>query len=308
MTSVKQKILKNFCKLFLPLFPKKDGRPLLKIKKSVGVTTLLCHRDVTMFIYALNSLFYHLEYQLPVFIVDDGSLTKADKKTLLQHFHAHIEDTASADVKMKKFLKRRSFIFKNRFSTTNGKYKLKLDAILLHPFKRFIHLDADVLFFAPPTQIKRWIEKEEKRYFYPSYPEEIFARKNPLEFSLRTIIYKYLKIRITRGFNSGVLLFPERIEKDLDEMNQLFKFFDELSLLDFDGLDDLFLAVFFGKKKNRYVLPESFYGIVFLCSELDEFLKKAESVIAIHFGWQTKGKFYEYGIREALKSNFFQKN
>src|SRR5690348_11924833 len=116
-------ILKKFASLVTYFFaPSKPSELLLPNK--VGICVLLCHRDVTMFIYCLKSLFYHLGYSLPIFVVDDGSLTQKDQERMSSLFMVEILSPQTGYKKMKKMLKNYSYIAKNRFSNANGKYKL----------------------------------------------------------------------------------------------------------------------------------------------------------------------------------------
>ena len=60
----------------------------------IGITSLVCHKDACLLALNLTSFFYHLGKQLPVFIIDDGSLTSRDCQFLRRLFFVKIQPMA----------------------------------------------------------------------------------------------------------------------------------------------------------------------------------------------------------------------
>src|SRR6185369_5557035 len=77
-----------------------------------GVSLLLCHRDMTLVLYSLSSLFYQIGQTLPIYILNDGSLTAEDKKTLHRLFTVQIENKERALEQVKKSFKKSRYLIK----------------------------------------------------------------------------------------------------------------------------------------------------------------------------------------------------
>src|SRR4030042_2566316 len=58
----------------------------LPIAGSCCVTTIIGHHQVDMLIFSLKSFFYFSKLHIPVYVFDDGSLTKTDFQKLSNHF------------------------------------------------------------------------------------------------------------------------------------------------------------------------------------------------------------------------------
>ena len=72
--------------------------PLKIIKDNVAIVSMICHKDLTMYLIAVKSLYNYLK-QAEIFILNDGTLTKSDINVLGHHLsHPQIIDVKDINV------------------------------------------------------------------------------------------------------------------------------------------------------------------------------------------------------------------
>ena len=109
------------------------------LSNEVGICTVLCHQDVAKFFYCISSFFYQTKHAYPAYIIDDGTLSKADYRIINQLLpHVTIEAIQSVIQKSKRLYRTFPSLMKYHQSEHTPVYKLKLDALLLCPFQKFI--------------------------------------------------------------------------------------------------------------------------------------------------------------------------
>lgn len=298
---MKKIIGKIIFSLLLNLFPKGDHR---KLHKNVGIVSLLCHKDVELFIYNLSSLFYWLNFQLPIFVVDDGSLTEKDQKILKRFFHIQIEKKLIADQKMKVLLKPYPHLFKHRFSYTKRVFKMKLDTLLLNPFKKFIFLDADLLFHQYPKEIDDWISNQTTKALYTAHITKRYEEEYFPEYSLRKLLYLFLNIKMSAGFSSGLMAIPSKSFIHISQMEKLFKLYNRISTLHNEALEESAFSVFMAN--NAKCLNLNQYIVLSLFSEYLDTKDQIPVSKMVHYGWETKNQIFPAGIKLAIKESFFR--
>ncbi len=161
MKNIQYRFIRVLLYIFIPLlhFP--------SVKTSygkVGMTTLLCHRDVPYFFYSLASFWFFLKERLPVYVVDDGTLSRFDKWLIRFFLHLDINSVTEVDKHAAKYLKPYQMLYQFRFDNDSPILRKKIDAILLSPFKKSIYFDSDILFFNFPAEVFTWINKKKRRY------------------------------------------------------------------------------------------------------------------------------------------------
>jgi len=122
ITLIKELLFKLFFK-YIPVFfqPKKST----EIQTKIGVTMLLCHKDMSLVLYSLQSLFFRLGYSLPVYITDDGSLTADDRHLLNTLFTVTIETEAQVLLKINKKFSNYPMLLKYFSDRKNNIKKIK---------------------------------------------------------------------------------------------------------------------------------------------------------------------------------------
>lgn len=271
----------------------------------LGMTTLLCHRDVWRAMYCWSSLFYYLGYSLPIYIADDGSLTEHDKDILRRKFRVVIEEVGNREKRAKIVFSRYKYIYKFRFNEDAPVLRKKLDAFFLHPFKRSIYIDADVLFLSRPNRIIDWIRNNERTYLY-SICGSSFRNKNNNEQTLihifRRLLYKYLHSSIDPYFSSGFLCFGSKdnsllkiLEKKLCSLYEVEYFTDWLT-------EETAMSLLFDQM-NAVCLKSTQYINIWLNTQLKAITNY--NPVFIHFAYETKKYFGVHVLRLLAKTSMF---
>lgn len=269
-----------------------------EVDNRVGICTLLCHRDVQMFLYNISSFFFATERVFPIYIIDDGTLTNYDKILLKKKLNAEIESSVSAEVKVIKELAKFPYILKFRCDKNTHQLKKKLDVLLLNPFNKFIYLDADLLFYKKPEEIIKWIDSENKIGLYSAhnkYPLNFY--NNQLEIithAYRYLLFQDFNPKINPSFNSGLLCLY-RNSFDLRKINNVFKIFYISSFINHKLAEEIALGL--GILSQRVdILPTKKYLNVW---DYDEYIGTvSSSKVSVHFSLFDKKDLY---IQESVK-------
>lgn len=218
----------------------------------IGISTLLCHRDVDRFILAASSLMFFLSKPLPIHVVSDGSLTSQDYRKILAHFTVSKITTHSVAAGLRQ---NQSFFIsylRNTYTATN---KLKFLALLTSPFTKTILLDADILFFRYPTALIKQLKNPSHQFYYLGrekksfleFPQliehELYSHRKLFRSLLSTQAIREDEI-LTLFFNSGIILssIPKK---------DLLKF-----------LDKVFTLFYFAHFENEYLAEEIAFSLV----------------------------------------------
>jgi hypothetical protein len=273
----------------------------------VGISTLLCHRDLQMGICSLMSFMYQLGYGLPVYVVDDGSLTGDDKNLLRKYFEVSLEDVTRrekrAQVAYRRFPALRSF----RFDTSAAKNRLKLDAWFLHPFSRVLYLDADILFLSRPTEIDSWLKTKYRTFFYSichRYMRKFVSDKTQQAYSsFRKLLFTFDGSTMDPFFCSGLLGFSVMNDEILGKLDSKLKLLSEFGFSRDWLAEETACALWFGEL-HATQLPPSKYLNIWLQKQYDE--RYRFNPTSLHYSGDLKSLYSRDAIRLVFASHFFR--
>lgn len=305
MIKIIKRTIRNILYIWIcKLLPK----PIQTIYKdqSVGIVSLLCHRDVTKYIYTTTSFFYQLGFQLPLFVVDDGTLTNTDKDNLSERFDIRIEDKYELDENIAKKYHPYQYLYRNRFLSNSHIYKMKIDALVLSPFERTILMDSDILFFHKPTIIINWIKSNSEEILHFVHKKKdihkgIFASQ--LELTCRTLLKRYKYTRMNIDFNSGLVCIPHKSIINLQLLNSIFKTYFSLKIEeDLIVTEEIAVSIMCSIYKERKVLDPKKYIVSALGIDYSPHL--LENAICIHYAASSTDRFYKDSLICVYKELF----
>ena len=279
------------------------ARPL-PIDGNIGVTSLIGHKHVHMFICSLHSLFFHLNVTLPCFIVDDGTLTKNDLALIQKHFpNIHIERHDHASKKLRLLLHRYPHMYKYRQIKLVDQFNLKLtDPFLLCPFEKIIYMDCDVLFLHTPTHVQVWMHKKNSKPLY--VPER---EPHPLEPNEWQLVNNMFRDRFDRSidpdFNSGFLCV-RRSQYDMRLVDKVLEYIYRIQLERSWTPEQYALSAIWAQERAT-ALPKSYATTV---RPLKREELNAPDKIFIHFAYLAKSQYIRVALREIFKTNFFRQS
>ena len=168
---------------------------------------LLCHRgDYLCAIWALKTLCVTSGARWPLVIHVQGAMTALMRRRLRTHFpDAHIVEQSEADEKVRRALsatKHPRLLEARRHSP----FMMKLiDPTVLARADRIAILDSDVLFFRPPVELQRYVERESGNACLfqrdPMSTYNITAEEAASSFG----------IQLPERVNSGIAMFPRSL-------------------------------------------------------------------------------------------------
>jgi hypothetical protein len=182
---------------------------------AVDYTSLVCHRDVNIYILATKS-FLRFHNKVSVVVHSDGTLTRSDATKLREHIPGiriitrdEEEDKVNAEVgsTLLKDVRKRDVSF------------IKLIDVNLFSQKRKIIADSDLLFLREPSEVIHWIESGEEKPFHHINPDankkfwsHLVELNKRLDTNIETLNY-------CSGFigysNQPTLADIERVTKEL---------------------------------------------------------------------------------------------
>ena len=295
---IKSKLKSTFYKKAPLLFPRYTNAK----SKNLCVSTLFYHQGLEMSIYSITSFFYQIGYSLPVFAVEDGSLTPNDKKELTKHFNLTLLDAHHSERKIEELFKRYPHLLKYRLSASSPYTKRKFDALLLSPYSRLIFIEADVLFMSRPDEIVRWIKRKSKDFFYLVHDRNYLGsfKREDLDYSFRLLLDK-CKFKIASPtFNAGILCVPTIDRFDLTKLNKIFSYFNQVAYSNTIFAEETSLAILYHDLKGKALPPKKY-----VCPVTFQEYHKATSkkVVALHYIGESKQLF----VRDALKNTIMNK-
>jgi lipopolysaccharide biosynthesis glycosyltransferase len=272
----------------------------------VGMVTLLCHEHVGFYIFCLTSFFYTTGLQLPVYILDDGSLTKDDISLLNSHFNVMIETRESCDAKLKQQAKKYPFVYNQIFgSNVHHMMFRKIIAILASPYPRCIYTDSDLLFLKRPTEIRDWIIQKQTAFLYTAHNcEREYKNTYPLVFyiehNFRKLLKKVTKIDFDTSFNSGLLCIPDTSHFNFSRCNTCVKILFKNYVNEIITMDEITLSVLFANTHAVRLPTETYRVAPFLVD-----YKKTEQTICIHYAAESKIHFVPDAVKLAIQTKLF---
>jgi hypothetical protein len=121
----------------------------------VEIHTVLCHRDVDMFLVAAKSLLRFCS-DVAVVVHDDGTLHAADATAIVEHLPgARVIDRPAADRRMEGILRAHPACREYRCRRPQS-FQL-FDYCLLGDREKVLSLDSDVIFVREPLEIVEWL-------------------------------------------------------------------------------------------------------------------------------------------------------
>ncbi len=277
------------------------------VSTNTGVCTLLCHKDVNQLIYALMSFFYYLGEDLPIFIIDDGTLTKNDRHKLKRFFKITIEPKKTSDLKMSRLIKKYKNFYTYRFNESKSFYKKKFDAILLCPFDHFIYLDSDVLFFKKPREIVSWLRGTKQVILYTVHDQDLIQNTNLVdhEFFFRSLLSKYLHYPVNNSFNSCLLCAPKKRIVNLSDLDSIFALFNDISYSLAPSAEETALSIIVSRQNKRTLLDAKKYLV---CPYTIDYLSKLSvQTTYLHYCCESKVFFQKDAVKLAMKTRFFRR-
>jgi lipopolysaccharide biosynthesis glycosyltransferase len=269
---------------------------------------MLCHWDVEMFICSLTSFFYHLGRQLPVYVVDDGSLTPADTRLLKQFFIITIESRQSADIKMARKLARYKHFYAYRFSDNSIIFKLMFDALILSPFSKYFLLDADILFLAKPQELLDWLDSPKAICCYASltreYQRQLTASGEYPMIPFRTLLLKYLKLQGDPFVILSLLGINTKAVLNLREIDRLFGLLSQVGYLSNRHVDEAIVATLLARKKAILLDPTKYYNAV--AGGGIKVPPLPPEPVFIHFPGESKPQFWRHALGEIMRTRAFR--
>ncbi len=277
------------------------------VDNSIGITALLCHRYVDMFIYSISSFFYSANRPFPIFIVSDGSLTEADKKKLSKFFTVIIPSKKWCDTKMKKLLKNYPSFTEYRFSQNYSKNMVrnKFDAFLLNPFDRFINFDSDVLFYKKPKEVLDWLYSKKNLGLYSVHEWKEKTRTNDdLAMVVRRLLRKIFSATSSHIYMScGMIGFPNKECIDLAFLDKVFKLAVQVEFARHFIVEEDALIILFDKIKSKILSANKYLNLWLYWQYQPEKLK---DITYLHYAGEVKERFQKDAVKLAISRNLFR--
>jgi hypothetical protein len=273
---------------------------------AVNIVTLLCHKDVYMFLYAIHSFFYFTKQSFPVTIINDGTLTKGDIQLLRRHFFITLFTTNHIEKKLSNIFSKYLFIKHFITASYTPVIKWKLAFMLRKLYPRYIFLDGDILFFQEPTQITNWIKSTKKYCLNLEYDDRSQENKGNADDNYLDIYHAYREClkstyfpNTNTLFNNGILCVPDNNLIQEDKLNTILEVVFKTHFDNQFGTDELVLSCLFTNMHSRS-LPKCDYSI-----QLNGPRPPQLPTVCKHYCWQAKQFFPLDAIRLAAHTRLF---
>lgn len=277
-----------------------------KYQADIGICTLLCHDHIYFYLISVKSFFYFTKLELPVFVVDDGSMTNEDVQLLNRHVQ-NITIVRGKEAEKIMISKLRGLPFSLRFrkeshSQIYSHNKKLFDPILLSSFKKYIYFDSDIIFFNKPREIINWIHNSKDMILHMSYTKEYMQHTDLQILNYIPVIFK---IQDIPNLNSGIICGYKKFLK-LDLIEKYLKDIYSYSLAHKWFSEQIIFYLVFSKmnklakiKKIQPLDPLLYYVLV------NSVMRKYyRALICIHYHSYSKDYIYYDGIKLLINSNF----
>ncbi|KKR79578.1 MAG: hypothetical protein UU25_C0011G0008 [Microgenomates group bacterium GW2011_GWB1_40_9] len=274
--------------------------------KNIHLVTLLCHKDISMFLYTIESLFYFIKKSLPIAIINDGTLTQQDIFTLQKHFSVSIFSTSMIERKLSRIFSKYPAIEHFITAEFTPIIKWKIAFMLLERYPKYIFIDSDILFFSPPEEIIDWIERPKKYCLNMEYNQRLRTKKYNDDDNYLDLYHSYrelLKVTYFKNtntlFNNGILCVPDPKLIRAERLNKIFSILDKTWFDTQFGTDEFTLSCAL-TKANSVSLPKDKYTI-----QLTSLRPEQLPAICKHYCWRAKLLFPLDAIRLAVRTRLF---
>lgn len=165
---------------------------------SLRVVSLLCHRDVSLWQWAYASWRHFSGICAPVLILDDGSLTDADRKLLCRWPEVTIIARSEADTRVAEFYRDYPQVMQYRRDLVMAPKLLDIP-VLVPAGKRVLLFDADLLFFRHPAEVVAALKQ-------PVLDGFVYAGEEDSSYSAEPELTRRFT-NLPHGFNAGFLVY-----------------------------------------------------------------------------------------------------
>lgn len=177
----------------LPPFP-------LTIKdKEIEIHTLLCKKDIGMYLWAIRSLLLYMKIDCPVVVHDDGSLSKDDIKLIGESIpNITIIERKFADKIVEELLENYPSCKEYRERVPWG---IQLfDYHLLSNAGWILSFDADILFFRFGDELAKSMKQKDSIVYNNEYGSDVYRKH---------LILTEMYPDIIKELNAGLLFYPK---------------------------------------------------------------------------------------------------
>jgi|GEM_PF-4350912 len=288
-------------------------RKLSSAPEGVGLCSVIHHKYVDLFINTVLSFQLQTQLHFPIYLVSDGSLTPVDKKRLRSIFQITIKEANHAEKKMRKALKDYPYLSQFRFDPKITPLRVKLDPLLLNPFKKCIYLDSDILFFHPPSEVLEFIHGQQKAVLYSCRDEEVARTCIPIgdryEHFFREVLFENWHNTLDPTFNSGLLCIADKKLFNLELLDKIAQYFFQVGYAYAYLAEETLLSFAFLPKSVQKLHPFKYANASFYA----EYMKyQKPSLISMHYsgcqGLKTQFQFdAEHLFRKFCRELFLKR-
>lgn len=267
-------------------------------KQSIGLCKLATHSQVHLLLWSIITFYFYSGYILPVFAIDDGTLTQKDIVLLKSLFQIRIISHTESGTILRKRFKQYPYFLKYRFGKHTFYNKHRFDVFLLSPYEKNICFDNDVLWLQKPQKIIEWIKNEVDYSLYSRYSESIiehFRINQNSEFSLRKCLEQMVHLKEDALLISGLLCIHDKKIINLQLLEKLFKVYDTIGYSGSYFAEECALSFLFNR--NAYPLDPIKYLTVSAPEHLDQNIQL--KAICIHYAYIMK-PYFSHQLRHSV--------
>lgn len=175
--------------IFLPLKTSND------VTNEVEIQILLCNDDIENLIFALTRLFNVLNYQIPIRVYPDQSVSANDLKRIKNLF-SQVSVTTESDAAS----------HLDPWLYQNNLFSKRFAAFFCSDAKKLIFLDPDVLFLKKPVFLDRWIKSRITKNYYLKDVSNYYSYSNTESESISGR-------KLAKNVSAGLMLVNQPINK-----------------------------------------------------------------------------------------------
>ncbi len=255
--------------------------PPLALDDELRIVSLVCHRDVTLWLWSYLSCRHFSDFFAPVLIFDDGTLTDDDVELLRRWPEISIIYRKEADRKVMEFYGSFPAVLKYRHEMLLSRKVIDPPAFI-PAGKRILLFDSDLLFFRRPLEVMAALQQPRlEAMLYASEEQASYAAQPEL-----TERYPHLPY----GFNSGLLVY-ERDWLDAEKLDFLCMLVKSLPPMKVPYDDQIILAIL-ASEYGYMSLPDS-YGA--------SMSRKPEALVMKHYHSWMKHFYIQEGLWYLLR-------
>lgn len=296
MYFIKQVIKQLLFRFSIQLF-----KPRKTSSREIGICSVLCHEFVDMYVYCIMSFYYHAGRVLPLYVINDGSLTKEDVKKLRYLFSIIIEQPEQSTHRMSQLISKKKYPNFATYRFTNQHYsRYKFDALMLCPYEKMICFDSDVLFFRSPETILNWMRSTKEEYLYMNHDWSVYEDTHDadVEHVIRMLIKLLQHPAYVPTCNVGLLCMPNKKVFDLQKLDSIFLLFHTVTYDRISTADEVALGLLITGQKNVHPLTKETYVVAVKYENYGNRIHE-RNLVAMHYALMKK-----YFVSDAVKQMF----